>query len=176
MRYNYQLKEKDYLDFQLFTISQTDRFDKRKRNGKILLASLSLLIATYFFYKENKGSALYFGVSALCLYLFYPLYFKWRQKVHYTKFIRSNSTHLFGKSESIEPSDKGFTHINSTGQGIVKRSEINKFDETAHHIFIQLTSGMTIIVPKEDIQGIDGFKIQLQKLNKPYNQYLTWKW
>jgi hypothetical protein len=175
MRYIYQLNEADYLDFQLFTISQTARFDKRKKNGKIFLAGISLIIASYFFYQENKGTALYFGVSALALFLFYPLYFKWRQKIHYTKHIRANYPHLFGKTESIEPNSKGFTHINSTGQGQIKVNDINHFDETPQHIFINLTSGMTIIVPKSS-EELAQLKIEFQKFNKPYHQYLKWKW
>ena len=102
MKLDYKIDEQDFLDFQLFTASKSDRINKKKRNGWILLTAGSIVIALYFYLNGNSTMTIYFGLVALACGLFYPKYFKWRYKNHYKTYIKENYSKRFGQIESLE--------------------------------------------------------------------------
>ena len=85
-----KINEQDFLDFQLFTASKSDRINKKKRNGWILLTLGSTVVALFFYLNQNIAMTIYFGLVAIACGLFYPRYFKWRYKKHYKTYIREN--------------------------------------------------------------------------------------
>ena len=99
MTIEYQLNEQDFLDFQLFTASQSDRINKKKKNGWILLTIGSIVVSIYFYINQDIALTIYFGLVALACGLFYPRYFRWRYKRHYKTYIKENYSKRFGQTE-----------------------------------------------------------------------------
>ena len=176
MEFEYQIKESDYLDFQLYTVSKSPRFFKKQNNGRYFLAICSLITASYFLYSKNMGMLAYFGLTTVVFLLFYPKYYKWRQKVHYIKFIRRNYRNLFDKSEVMEVKGKQILLKNYTGEGTINSADLDKISETKNHFFIQLKSGASLIIPKTELTDTSIFKKEIKKLGLPYEVDLEWVW
>ena len=102
MQYEYQINEEDFLNFQLFTASQSVSVYKKIRNNRIILAFASTLMAILAYSKGNIGITIYLIVSAIGLYFLYPIYFKWSYKKKSISSIKTNYTNQFGKLASIK--------------------------------------------------------------------------
>ncbi|MFT5822051.1 MAG: hypothetical protein ACI8ZM_003307 [Crocinitomix sp.] len=176
MKFEYQIQEQDYLDFQLYTATRSVRFEKKQRNGRYFITLCSLILACYFIYDQDWGMTAYFGLQTVVFFLFYPWYFKWRQKVHYTKYIRRNYKNLFGRSETLEVKGKTLHLVNSTGEGQIKAAELDQFIETKRHFFIEMKSGASLIIPIYEMSDADSLKRQINGMKIPVEKDLDWKW
>lgn len=175
MTHTYTLTEQDYLNFQLYTISKTPRFVPRQRNGRYFVAFCSAITMIYFIYTQNYWSASYFGISTVALFLLYPRYFKWRQKVHYLKHIRRHYKNKFGLQETLVIDNKLITLTNHTGTGTLKLSDFEKICEIGTHYFMVLEGGAALILPKKELNE-QTFKSDLKTLKLPHQSDLNWRW
>jgi hypothetical protein len=175
MTQTYTLTEQDYLAFELYTISKTPRFQPRQRNGRSFVAFCSAITMIYFIYSHNYWNAIYFGIMTVALFIWYPRYFKWRQKVHYLKHIRRNYKNKFGLQETLVIDNKLITITNHTGTGTLKPSNFDKICETSTHYFMVLESGAALILPKKDLNN-QAFKSDLKTLKLPHHSDFTWRW
>lgn len=65
MKFEYKIEKDDFVDFQLFTASKSERIHRRKRNTWFFL-TLSAVIATVYFYaNQNNVMTVYFGVVSV---------------------------------------------------------------------------------------------------------------
>ena len=124
MRIEYSLEEQDFLVFQLFTASKSDRINKKKRNGWILLTVGALLITVYFYLSRINSMAIYFGIVVIVTGLFYPKYFRWRYKKHYHTYIIENYSKRFGELATLEFNPDSIFSRDKTGEGKLNLSEI----------------------------------------------------
>jgi hypothetical protein len=111
----------------------------------------------------------------VALFIWYPRYFKWRQKVHYLKHIRRNYKNKFGLQETLVIDNKLITITNHTGTGTLKPSNFDKICETSTHYFMVLESGAALILPKKDLNN-QAFKSDLKTLKLPHHSDFTWRW
>jgi hypothetical protein len=176
MTHKYQIHEKDYLDFQLYTASKGARFYKKMRNGRFFLTLTSLITASYFLYIKDWGMLTYFGLTTLVFFFLYPRYFKCRQKVHYTKFIRRHYRSIFGQNEALEVKGKTVNLINETGEGQLKASEFTTITETKNHFFAGLESGSSLIIPKGQLSDPALLLRELKGLKVKVISDLEWTW
>jgi hypothetical protein len=160
----YQITEQDFLDFQLFTASQSTRIKRKKRNGWIFLTLGSLIFSLFFFIDSNIVLAVYFGVFAVICGLFYPKYFVWRYKKHYRTYLKDNYAKRFGETEVLEIQDDFIISKDKTGEGKINISEIEKVDETDNHFFLKISTGLSLIIPKNGIENQDDLRTKFQSL------------
>lgn len=78
-----KIEEQDFLTYQLFTASKSDRIQKKKIKGWMLLTIGCVLATIYFYVDQNPAMTVYFAVMTLICGLFYPTYYRWRLKRHY---------------------------------------------------------------------------------------------
>jgi len=175
MEYKYTLDEQDFLDFQLFTASQSLRITKKRKQQWFLLTALPILLAVYFFMQNNITLTNYFGSIALLFGVFYPRYFKWRYKKHYQSYNKENYSKSFGKSIVLEIHLDYIFSKDQTGEGKINHSEIERIDEIQRLILIKISNGNSLVIPKEQI-NISSLKHDLKRLNFTINRYLDWKW
>jgi hypothetical protein len=66
------------------------------------------------------------------------------------------------------------------GELTMNISQLAEISETGQHYFLQFLSGQTIIVPKNELNNIDEFEIELnkisEKLNIKHKIDNNWKW
>lgn len=176
MTLEYKINEQDFLDFQLFTASKSDRINKKKRNGWISLTLGSIIIALYFYLGENTEMTIYFGLVAMVCGLFYPKYFKWRYKKHYKNYIQDNYSNRFGQIAYLEIGSDYILSKDKTGEGKIILSEIERVDETDDHFFLKISTGMSLLIPKRELNDIDKLRDKFKEIELTINDETKWTW
>jgi hypothetical protein len=176
MTIEYKINEQDFLDFQMFTASQSKRINQKKKNGWILLIIGSIVFAIYFFLKQDIVVSIYLVLVALACGLFYPKYFIWRYKKHYKVFIKENYSKRFGETEFLEIREDSIFSKDKTGEGKINISEIEKVDETNKHFFLKISTGLSLIIPKDELKNLDEVRTKFQALGLIVNNMTNWKW
>lgn len=176
MTLEFKLEEADFLEFQLYTASKSDRIRKRKRNGWILFPLVATVLSIRFFWIGNINMGIYFSVIASAAAGFYPLYFKWRYKGLFKKFIRDNYSARIGEKEVLEFRQKTLFIQDKTGEGEIKLKEIERVTETANHFFIGISSGTSLIIPKKELDDVNGLRQKFHVLKLKLHEELDWAW
>ena len=175
MQYKYLLHEQDYIDFQLYSASKSEDIRRKKRNGWIGLTVAFGIVALLSFFAGMIPHTVGWSIAAVMVLIFYPMYFMWRYKRHFENYTRKSHKNRFGESVILEVhSDHIFTK-DRTGEGKIYISAIDQVNETSKHFFVQISSGMTLILPKENINS-EQLKEEFKALNIPIYQELSWKW
>jgi len=176
MTLEYKINEQDFLDFQLFTASKSDRINKKKRNGWILLTVGSIVVAFYFYLNQNNPMTIYFGLVAIAIGVFYPKYFKWRYKKHYKTYIKENYSKRFGQVAILEINNDSIFSKDKTGEGKINLSEIEKIDETANHFFLKISTGVSLLIPKKELKSIDELREKFKDVGLTVLDETNWNW
>lgn len=176
MTIEYQINEQDFLDYQLFTVSQSKSIKKKKRSSWIFLTTGTTATSVYFYLNQDIALFIYFGLVALIFGLFYPKYFKWRYKRHYTTFIKENYSKRFDQTVYLEICNDTIFAKDLTGEGRINISEIERIDETNKHLFLKISTGASLILPKKGLNNLDDVKERLQSLGLTIHNMENWKW
>ncbi len=176
MIYEYKLDENDFLEYQLFTVSKSERMLKKKRNSRILLTVGASIISGYFYISGNIGMTYYFALIALLTSLFYPKYYKWRYRKHFLNFIRTNYTSKFNETSSIEITASQIIAKDASGEGRVQLKEVEKVSEVKDHFFILIKSGDSLIIPKKQLSNISDLLSEFSRNNISIEKELDWSW
>jgi len=176
MKLEFQIDEQDFLDFQLFTASQSDRIKRKMWNGWIFLTLGCGIAAGYFYFKDSIALAIYFGLAAIACELFYPKYFRWKYKKHYKNYIRENYSNRFNKQEYIEINNETIFAKDKVGESAINISEIERIDETEKHFFVKITTGVSLIIPKYKIQNPNEVRAKFESLGFFINKVVNKKW
>ncbi|GAA4125836.1 hypothetical protein [Flavobacterium chungbukense] len=75
MLISYQLDENDFLQYQLYTASKSERIKKKRLKSKIVIPIIYGLIIAFDLYKGNTNSAIVFLVMGI-LWFFFTLFGK----------------------------------------------------------------------------------------------------
>ncbi|MCD4792252.1 MAG: YcxB family protein [Bacteroidales bacterium] len=176
MKIEFKIQENDFLEFQLFTSSKSKRIQKKKRNAWLILTIASVIFALYFFCLEILSITIYFVVTSVLIGIFYPKYFNWRYKRHYKNHIKENYKNRFGETEDVEFGSEYIYTKSKIGEGKVFLKEIEKINETSNHFFLKISTGMSLIIPKREINDITELREKFQTLGFTINDELNWNW
>lgn len=176
MKLEFKIYEQDFLDFQLFNASKSDRINKKKRSGWLLWTIGSIVVTIYFYFNQNIAMTIYFGIMAIVCGLFYPNYFRWIYKKHYRTYIKDNYSKRFGQTERLEIKEDSIITKDKTGEGRINLTEIEKVDETENHFFLKISTGLSLIIPKREIENSGGLRSNFQNLGLIVNNERNWKW
>lgn len=172
----YQLYEQDFLAFQLFTYSQKQY--KKKLYKSWFWLVLAFVVCSLFLFLTvgiNTISLIYMGLL-LIFAVIYPKYFKYKIEKHFLKYIRSNYQERIGQNCSIMVNELNLYLKDFVGEGTVKLSEIKHIDELPAHLFIQVSNGTTLIVPKENFKEYDELKQEFKDLGVNFKDHTKWTW
>ncbi len=175
MQYKYLLHEQDYIDFQLYSASKSEDIRRKKRNGWIGLTIGFGVVALLCFLAGMMPYTVGWSTAALMVLLFYPTYFMWRYKRHFENYIRKSHKNRFGESVILEVHPDHIFTKDRTGEGKIYISAIDQINATSKHLFISISSGLTLIIPKKDIDS-EQLKEELRALDIPIHEELDWKW
>jgi hypothetical protein len=172
----FELNERDFLAFQLFTASQSKRINRKKVNGWILITLFFIALAAFFYYEQTNFLALYFGIAAIITGLLYPKYFVWRYKKHYKTYIKENYSYRFGEKVYVEITNLAIYCKDKTGESTINISAVETVDETENHFFVKIKSGGSLIIPKYAIQDLQEVCALFESLGfSVHNVLNTWK-
>ncbi len=176
MRVEYEINESDFLAYQLFAASKSERINKKKNNTWFLLTGIAILFTINFYNKHNTVMTAYCGVVAILCGLFYPTYFIWRYKRHYKSYVNEVYAKRFGQKEILEFTDDYILSINKIGEEKINISEVEQIDETDKYFFVKISNGMHLLIPKDKIDNCDELKQVFQRLGLIIKEDFNQKW
>ena len=174
LQIEYKLEENDFLEFQLFAAEKSELIVKKKRNSWLILSIASLAVTVFYIIEANNSLAIYFGVITVLILLFYPKYINWKYKRHYINHIRENYSARFGEIEQLEFHDDHLFAKDKTGEGTINNSEIVCVDETVNHFFIKVSTGVSLIIPKQELNNQNEIRNEFERLGIMINDYPNW--
>jgi len=173
---DYKIQENDYLDFQLFTASKSEVLKKTKNLSWIFLAMIPTVICIYFYKHDNIIMSIYFIILSAIFGIFYPKYFYWRHKKNYKNYIIKNYQDRFGIKESLEITSEYLVSKNKLGEGKIMINELEEISETKDHFFLKISTGLSLIIPKREINNVELLKKEFESIGLEISNELTWKW
>lgn len=177
MTFEYTVEESDYLDFQLYAASTSDRIRKKEMNGRIFLTLGAVVAGLYFFYQQHHiPMAIYCGFFAVATALFYPRYFRWRYKKHYQTHIRELYAKRFGTHCFLEINEDSILAKDKTGEGKLSLSEIEQVNETQNHFFMKVSTGISLIIPKRELTDVSELRNMFKEVGLTVNDETNWTW
>lgn len=176
MKLEYPIEQEDFLIFQLYTASQSEMIQKKKRKGWIGATVLFAATSIFFVVQENYPSAIYFGICTLLFGFLYPIYFSWRYKRHYNKYIAEHYQNRFGIPVILEINEEEIFSQDKAGESRFKLSEIEQVNEIGEYFFVKISTGASLIIPKDGVGDADSVRNEFERLGLKLNQMLDWKW
>lgn len=176
MKLEFKINEQDFLDFQLFTASKSEKINWKKKNGWISYTAGSIALACYFYLNENNAMMVYFGLVGIVSGIFYPTYFRWRYKKHYQAHIREHYSKRFGQVETLEINNDWMITADNVSEGKIKLSEIERIDETNNHFFLKISSGHSLLIPKRELENIETVREKFKDIGFHVNDERKWAW
>lgn len=176
MKFQYKIEATDFLEFQLYTASKDPIVQKRKLRSWILLPIAFTIMAIFSYLSQTYYLAIYFIVLAFVIGFFYPKYFSWRYKKHYASFIGRNYAKRFGQPAELEITKDFILSKDKVAEGKVKLSEIEYVSETPNHFFMKISTGMSFILPKKEIDASVDLKAEFTRIGLVVKDELGWKW
>ncbi|MFA7273904.1 MAG: YcxB family protein [Crocinitomicaceae bacterium] len=174
MIFSFKIEQKDFLEFQLYTVSQSINVLKTRQRGRIITTLAAFLLTINLFVTGSQIAGLVMLVVAIFTYIFYPRFHRWRLKLHFTKYSKKNYGNHFGQDEVLEIHSNYIISKNIAGEGKVLASELDLLTEIPDYYFLKMKNGSSIILPKRDIQEGEKLKKELKKLGVPLQQQLNW--
>ncbi len=180
MKIDYTIDENDYLAYQLFLASKSERVRKKRQQTKIIMP---ILFAVSCFLLLFLGQAwlaiLFFGIGILWFFI-YPHWERGHYIKFYKAFIKENYKAKLGSIVTIEFSDDHILVKDYQSETKVLTSEVEDIFEIPSTIFVRLKGGQSIILPKDKIADLDNLKARLKELANhlkiKYDTDEKWEW
>ena len=174
-----KLGETDFLTYQLYAASKSERIKKKRRLSWITYTVLWFSFAFLFHLSGQYGIRNILLLVALFYLIFLPLRLREHYKNHYLNNIREHYKNRFGVESEIWFDNDFLFESDPYAFTKIKLSAIKQINEIPSHIFIKLKYGPVVIIPKS-ITDLNKFKQELQaiagRLNIPWNVEPDWKW
>lgn len=105
---------------------------------------------------------------------------KGKYRKHYEKYLEENYKNQFGKKGVLNFEEDYIVAKDDLGEGKYKVSEIIEINEIAEYFFLKLSSGQSLIIPKQQLKSIEDFNKEIQEIvkqnNFQHNIELNWEW
>jgi hypothetical protein len=180
MQCEYNLDEKDFLIFQLYSASKSPMIRKKRLMNKIIVPIVYLLLGIPFVFLESYVTAYIFILVGVLWFFLFPMYEKRRYVSYYRKYIRENFKERFGRHISIT-FENDFIFSRDTGnEGRTSTSEIAGIAEIPELIMIKLKPGQSVLLPVKKISNATELREHLKSiasvLQVKYETDLKWRW
>jgi Ca2+/Na+ antiporter len=170
------LTKDDFLQFQLFTASQSPSIAKRRNRNRIMVSLLYVVIALTTFLRGQLNFAVVILVFSGLWFVLYPLYSAWYYKRHYSKHIDEHYKEKIGSSSQLSISCHGLEAEGNAISGSIAFNGMGKLFEIPGYFFLQVETGDYLIFPKSNEETAE-FVQELEKAAGLTREVLEhWKW
>ncbi|MBN1927908.1 MAG: YcxB family protein [Prolixibacteraceae bacterium] len=180
MRIEFTLKKDDFLTFQLFAASKSERIIKSRKNSRIRLPIVYFLLGLLLFVYADLVFALAFIGVGIIWYLLHPIFMKTRYIKHFKKYIDETYKNRFGKPVTLMFDGDYIITTDYLSDSKLKINEITEINEIKEYIYLMFSSGETLILPKERIGNLNELNNLLtsiaSRLNINHTIDLNWQW
>lgn len=169
MEIEYDLKEKDYIQFNVFHIKNT-KIAKRSLIINRIVGPIFFLVFGYFFSQiegELNGGIITTVVILSALWIiFYPKYFESLVARNTKKGLKADNIQGLIGHHRLVMTDEGVFDSTPTGTGSVRWDGILEFKEDQHNLYLYFSSTNAYIIPKRDIENVDKVRNYIQSKRK----------
>jgi hypothetical protein len=180
MKLDYKIDENDFLIYQLFIASKSDRIKKKRQRNRIVVPLIYIAFGLVFLNQDRVSLAIMFSITALLWFFIYPVWERRHYINHYKSFILENYKDSFENNVTLEFSDEYILAKDSGSETKILTTELKEICEIPTSIFLRLQGGQSFILPKHKIRNIDSVKASLQELANylkiNYSTDENWKW
>ena len=171
MKIDYQLEEKDYIQFNLFQIQDSNKIKKKLTRQRITLSILFIVIALLSFFNLNRFPLIVGGIflgMAIIWYLIFPSFAK-RQVVRSTKktIASGRLANLFDEVQLVL-NHEGVREIRSQGEFVTNWEDIDRINIQNDYVYLFITESLVIIIPRR-VMNQDEFKQFKNQMNTYYS-------
>ncbi len=184
----YSIGADDFLNFQLFTASESPIVKRRRLKSKLAFAILYIAFGLFFVVDSRWIYASTFFVLAIAWFFFYPLREKRMYERNYKNFILENYRNRFDKEATMEITDEYIQTKDGVNKGKAALNEVSEFIEMPTALYIRLKSAQTFMLPYDrieftensDVKSVDTMILKMKEIaSKNQLNYLdktNWKW
>ncbi|WP_088656258.1 YcxB family protein [Geofilum rhodophaeum] len=180
MRIEYLLNKVDFLEYQLFAASNSEIIIKNRKNSRIRLPIVYFILGLLLFLFADLIFALVFIGLGVAWYILHPYFMKKRYQRHFANHVEENYHNRFGKVVSLDFEEEFIIVKDFLGESKLRIKEITEINETKSYIFIKLSSGESLIIPKNSISNLNELNRILTKIASDFdiiqNICLDWEW
>jgi hypothetical protein len=180
MTIEYTLDKVDFLTFQLYSASKSERIRKIRTRNKMMLPLVYLGISIILYFIESIELAIIIFLSGLLWILIYPFYDRRKYVKHYEKYILEIYKNRLGKPENLKFEGDYVHSSDFTGETKMYLSELEELNEISDYYYLKFNSGVSLIIPKrkvDNIESLDQFLNELAtRLGIKHNIELNWRW
>lgn len=184
----YSIGADDFLNFQLFTASESPIVKRRRLKSKLAFAILYIAFGLFFVVDARWIYASTFFALAILWFFFYPLREKRMYERNYKKFILDNYRNRFDKEATMEITNEYIQTKDGVNKGKASLNEVDEFIEMPTAIYIRLKSAQTFMLPYDriefvensEVKSVDEMILKLKAISAAngvkYSNNLAWKW
>ncbi len=169
MELEFELLEKDYIDFNINHAKKSSSLKKSIFRQRILGPIIFLIIP--FIIKTYSEIPIWywfiiFGALSVVWIIFYPKYIEWEMARRVRKMLKEgNNENLFARRKIII-SDKGVLERSSFGETNMKWKQIDKVEEIVDYIYIYISSVSAHIIPKRIFRDENEKQMFIKEIQK----------
>ncbi len=180
MQCEYNLDEKDFLIFQLYSASKSPMIRRKRIMNKVIVPVVYILLGIPFVLLESYITAYIFIFVGVLWFFLFPLYERQRYVKYYGKYIRENFKERFGRHITITFENDYIYTSDTASEGRTVTSEITGMTEIPELILIKMKPGQSVLLPVKKISNItevrEFLKSMASALQVKYETDLKWRW
>jgi hypothetical protein len=180
MKYEYRVEEENFLNFQLYHMSQSDQFRLKVKRQPIFIMITNLAVALFFAAGKNYGISILFVIIGVLWYFLYPIRMKRIHEQRMKEEIKAKFQNHFGAEAAFEVNDSTLRTSDKGGYSDKNYTDVLKIVHLPSETLIIFKNHQTFILPKATTANYDAMKQELnakaKSLHLKIEDLPTWKW
>lgn len=176
MTINYSLSQDDFLEYHLYTSSQSELAKKKRQRSRLLLSVGYTAVGTFFLFQEDKNMGLTFILMGFLWFAIQPYYVRYRYKKHVTAHLKESLKGAIDRLISLTIEEDQITTKDGENEAKFAISELSRFVELPRHYFIEVVNSGSVIIPKSSLTNQNKFTDSLKKVGLDFADHSGWKW
>ena len=180
MRYTYTVKKENFLNFQLYHLSQTNAYKAKLKRQPIFIMLTNFAIAVYFGVEEKYILSLVFIAIGLLWYFLYPARIKRLYESRFENDINVKFAKHFGREAQLEITEDYLKTSDEGGSSAKNYNDILKIVHLPKETFVIFKNKQTFILPKDQTENytemIDELDTKAKQHTIQVENLPNWKW
>lgn len=180
MNLEYALTEQDFLDYQMYSATKSDRINKKRQRSRMGMSLLYLSFGVFFLATQSYAFGGAFMFVSIIWYFAKPTLDKKRYENHFRGFINEQYKENFDRKVNLELTDDYIFAKEAGMESKVPVTELIEVTELKNLILIKLKKGQAVLLPKHSMERSEMLIARLKeiadKINISYVTELDWKW
>lgn len=180
MKYTYSVNEENFLNFQLYHVSQTDEFKSKIKRQPLMMLALNAALGFYFLAeKDYLYASAFFGFGVIFFFL-YPMRIKRMYKARFLSEIQKKFSKHFGAEAHFEILEDAIRTSDNGGVSEKKYRDVSKIVHLPEETLILFRNKQTFILPKATTENyeemVENLNKKADKIPIKVEELKGWKW